>query len=174
MERAMRGLVACFLIVSLSVVAWFATPRAAHAASADIVGPATVRADGSLRIHGSIVRLYGIAVPLSGQKCITYLRPARCGSRAAVALESRIQGFVYCHSVNRNGDGSVNAVCVNRRTFYSLGEDLAAYLLGAGLALALPGAPFEYVALERIAQTRQLGVWGFSADAIITRSRGRY
>jgi endonuclease YncB( thermonuclease family) len=174
MERAMRGFVACFLIVSLSVVAWFATPRAAHAASADIVGPATVRADGSLRIHGSIVRLYGIAVPLSGQKCITYLRPARCGSRAAVALESRIQGFVYCHSVNRNGDGSVNAVCFNRRTFYSLGEDLAAYLLGAGLALALPGAPFEYVALERIAQTRQLGVWGFSADAIISRGRGRY
>jgi len=174
MERAMRGLVACFLVVSLSVVAWFAIPRAAHAASADIVGPATVRADGSLRIHGNIVRLYGVAVPLSGQKCITYLRPARCGSRAAVALESRIQGFVYCHSVNRNGDGSVNAVCFNRRTFYSLGEDLAAYLLGAGLALALPGAPFEYVALERIAQTRQLGVWGFSADAIISRGRGRY
>lgn len=165
----MRPRVAGLLIISLSLTVWFAAPPEANGAGPDIVGPAIVRADGSLRIHGSTVRLYGIAIPLSGQKCITFLRPARCGSRAAVALESRIQGFVYCHSVNRNGDGSVNAVCFNRRTFYSAGEDLAAFLLGAGLALALPGAPFEYVALERIAQTRQLGIWGFSADAIISR-----
>jgi endonuclease YncB( thermonuclease family) len=165
----MRLRTACLLVLLLFPTAWLAVPQAAIAAGPDIVGPATVRADGTLRIHGSTVRLYAIAVPLDGQKCITFLRPARCGSRASVALESRIQGFVYCHSVNRNGDGSVNAVCFIRRTFYSHGEDLAAYLLGAGLALALPGAPFEYVALERIAQTRQLGIWGFSADAVIAR-----
>jgi endonuclease YncB( thermonuclease family) len=165
MERAMR--LVWLLAVSL-VLALCAAP-AANAANADIVGPAIVRADGSLRIHGSTVRLYGIAIPAGGQQCITFFNPARCGSRAAVALETRIQGFVYCHSVNRNRDGSVNAVCFNRRTFYSPGEDLAAYLVGAGLALALPGAPFEYVALERIAQTRQLGIWGFPADAIIVR-----
>jgi endonuclease YncB( thermonuclease family) len=165
----MRLRIACLLATSLSLAILFAVPRPAGAAIPDIVGPAFVHADGSLRIHGSMVRLYGIAIPLGGQKCITFVRPVRCGSRAAVALESRIQGFVYCYSVNRNGDGSVNAVCFDRRTFYSPGEDLAAFLVGAGLALALPGAPFEYVALERIAQTRQLGVWGFSADAIIAR-----
>jgi len=33
----------------------------------------------------------------------------------------------------------------------------------------LPGAPFEYFALERIAQARGLGLWGFPADSIIFR-----
>ena len=101
-----------------------------------------------------------------GPKGATFISPARCGSRAALALDNRIQGFVFCHSVHGNRDGSVSAVCFNRSTFYAAGEDLALYLVSRGLALALPGAPFEYVAFERVAQTRQLGIWGFSVDAI--------
>lgn len=136
------------------------------AKAADIVGAATVLGDGSLRVHSNWVRLYGIYIPPSGQQCATFIRPAQCGSRAALALDNRIQGFVFCHSVHGNSDGSVSAVCFNRRTFRDAGEDLALFLVSRGLALALPGAPFEYVAFERVAQTRQLGIWGFSVDAI--------
>ena len=142
------------------------TSPAARAADADLVGAATVFPDGSLRVHSRWVRLYGIYIPPSGQRCATFINPARCGSRAALALDNRIQGFVFCHSVHGNSDGSVSAVCFNRRTFYAAGEDLALFLVSRGLALALPGAPFEYVAFERVAQTRQLGIWGFSVDAI--------
>jgi endonuclease YncB( thermonuclease family) len=153
------------LLALLPALALFTSP-AARAADADIVGAATVLADGSLRVNSSWVRLYGIYVPLSGQQCATFISPARCGSRAALALDNRIQGFVFCHSVHGNRDGSVSAVCFHRRAFYTAGEDLALFLVSRGLAFALPGAPFEYVAYERVAQTRQLGIWGFSVDAI--------
>jgi endonuclease YncB( thermonuclease family) len=52
------------------------------------------------------------------------------------------------------------------RTSFEEGEDLAAYLIRHGWALARPGAPFEYHALERIAREQSAGVWGFSVDAI--------
>jgi len=163
-----RGL-AWLFAASLSLALGSSTPPAAIAAGYDIVGAATVLVDGSLRVNTNTIRLYGIYIPPSGQKCAFFQRPARCSSRAALALEARIQGFVFCDTVDDNSDGSVNAVCYVRRTFYSRGEDLAAFLVAEGLALALPGAPFEYLALERIAQTRQLGIWGFSVDAIIRR-----
>ena len=153
-------------LLALLIALALSTSPAAKAADADIVGAAAVLSDGSLRVNSSRVRLYGIYIPPSGQRCTTFISPARCGSRAAQALDNRIQGFVFCHSVRRNSDGSVSAVCFNRRTFYAAGEDLALFLVSRGLALALPGAPFEYVAFERVAQTRQLGIWGFSVDAI--------
>ena len=34
---------------------------------------------------------------------------------------------------------------------------------------ALPDAPFEYQTLEKIARTRQFGVWGTPVDRVITR-----
>ena len=158
---------------SLALALGFLGPPVAYADRADIVGAATVLSDGSLRIGGNIVRLYGIYIPFGGQyggqTCQFIFNPARCGSRAALALDTRIQGFVFCQSVNWNSDGSVSAICHNRGTFYAPGEDLAAFLVGAGLAFALPDAPFEYVALERVAQTRQLGLWGFSVDSIRRR-----
>jgi endonuclease YncB( thermonuclease family) len=169
--RAMRLYLAWLLAASLSLALGSSAPPAAEAAGADIVGAATVLVDGSLRINTSIVRLYGIYIPPSGQRCVFFQRPALCASRGALALETRIQGFVFCDSVDRNGDGSVNAVCFIRRTFVSQGEDLAAFLLAEGLAVSLPGAPFEYLALERIAQTRQLGIWGFPVDVIIRDRR---
>ena len=44
------------------------------------------------------------------------------------------------------------------------GEDLSAYLLSRGWAVALPDAPFEYAVLEKIARERHVGVWGFTVD----------
>ena len=38
-------------------------------------------------------------------------------------------------------------------------------------ALALPDAPFEYHALEKIARHRGLGVWGMPADRILFRRK---
>lgn len=47
-----------------------------------------------------------------------------------------------------------------------MGEDLAAYLLEQGWAVALPYTPFEYHVLERIARHKGFGIWGFP-DTII-------
>jgi endonuclease YncB( thermonuclease family) len=164
----MRLGLAWFLAFVVPALACAAAPMA-RADRADIVGPATVLADGTLRIHGNVVHLYGIYIPFDGQTCQFVFNPARCGSRAALALDTHIQGFVFCYSASVNSDGSVNAVCYSRPTLYTPGDDLAAFLVSEGLAFALPDAPFEYVALERVAQTRQLGLWGFSADSIRRR-----
>ncbi|MDG1945801.1 MAG: hypothetical protein P8J17_16200 [Halioglobus sp.] len=49
------------------------------------------------------------------------------------------------------------------------GDDLSAYLLQKGWAVALPDAPFEYQTLEKIARTRGFGVWGMPVDRIVNR-----
>ena len=164
--REMRSGIIWLSTAFLAALLASQAPHSARAA-ADVVGSAVVLDDGSLRIRNTIVRLYGIYIPATGRSCAFFLRPVPCADRAALALETRIQGFVHCSAVSRNLDGSVNAICFIRRKFYTLGEDLAAYLLSRGFALALPGAPFEYLALERIAQTRQLGIWGFQVDTIV-------
>ena len=127
-------------------------------AIAEISGNAFIERDGTLRVDGRTIRLYGIHIPPTGESCRTNERPVRCSSRAALALDFKIQGFVHCTPVDRNPDRSLTAVC------RADGEDLSAYLLERGWALALPDAPFEYVALERIAQQRSLGVWGFPVE----------
>ena len=89
-------------------------------------------------------------------------RSAASGTTGATALNFKIQGFVTCQEMGTYDDGSISAICWTRRSR----ADLGAYLIRQGLALAGPDAPFEYQALERIAQTNGLGVWGFQADQI--------
>lgn len=131
-------------------------------AHADIRSYAIVLEDGSLKIGGWRIHLYGIHIPSDGQFCGTTTRGVRrCGSRAFLALSSRIRGFVRCQPQSRNGDGSLNAICfvAGAGSVLEPDEDLGAYLLSRGLAVALPDAPFEYVTLEKIARTQHQGIW---------------
>ena len=127
---------------------------------------ATVADDGSLRVGTRKVHLYGIYIPPTGHTCRTFFSPPVCGSRATLALDFKIQGFVHCEEKSRNRDRSINAVCYVKRSNFSQGEDLGAYLIRQGWALALPDAPFEYHALEKIARQQSAGVWGFTVDGI--------
>jgi endonuclease YncB( thermonuclease family) len=137
----------------LWAVAWWC-PRPSMAA--EFTSYAIVREDASMVIQGRVVRLYGIYIPDTGRTCRTFFSPPECGTRAALALEFKTgTHFVTCREVAALSDGSVSAVC------WADEEDLAAYLIRQGWALAGPDAPFEYVALERIAERRGLGVWGF-------------
>jgi len=140
------------------------------AAAAEVVSYALVQPDAALKVSGKIFQLYGLYIPPSGQVCERHIRPTRCGSRAAVALESKIQGFVACRPVRRNPDRSYAAFC---RTRFE-GEDLGSYLIQEGWALALPHAPFAYHALERIARQHGRGVWGFQVDSITNPRHGRH
>ena len=130
-------------------------------AEADIVSYAIIQDDGSLRVRGRTIRLYGIHIPQTGRVCRTSIRPVRCGSEAVLALHFRIQGFVRCKPVTRYRDRSISAVCYvdGRGSVLEPDEDLGAYLLRQGLAVARPEAPFEYVALERIARAQRRGIW---------------
>lgn len=143
-----------------------------HAAAArELYSYALVNDDGSLQIKGRIVHLYGIYLPPSDHTCRSNVRPVRCAPRAALELDSKIRGFVRCEPQSRNDDGSLNAICYVDSSGFSEGEDLAAYLLSWGWAVALPNAPFEYQVLEDIARERGFGIWGMQADQVIRRRR---
>lgn len=126
----------------------------------DFSGSAFVGDDGVMRIAHRDVHLWGIVIPPTREQCLEYIRPLDCGPRAALALKEGINGFVGCHVVNRNEDGSVSAQCFTGSSSFDAGVDLAAYLLNRGWALAALDASPEYQALERIARHTGIGLWG--------------
>jgi endonuclease YncB( thermonuclease family) len=159
-----RDRVASLLVLLLSSIS---------STAQEIVGHAIVRSDGTLLINERVVRLDGIYLPPTNRQCRDWIRPVRCDSRAVLALDFKVNGFIRCYPQSENRDGSLNAVCYVNRTSFDPGEDLAAYLIERGWALALPGAPFEYHALEKIALSRELGVWGYQVDSFGDRIRRR-
>jgi endonuclease YncB( thermonuclease family) len=132
----------------------------------ELVGLAIVRSDGTLLIKERVVRLHGIYIPPTERQCREWIRPVRCDSRATLALDFRVKGFIHCFVAGEHADGSLEATCYADRTSFDPGEDLAAYLIERGWALALPNAPFAYHALEKIAMQRELGVWGYPIDSL--------
>lgn len=143
----------------------------ASAARADFASYAVVLGDASMLIRGKVVHLYGVYIPDDRQFCRSNILPARCGNRAAVALDQKITKFVRCEPIVEYDDGSLGAQCWTNYSKFSDGEDLGAYLISQGFALAGPDAPYEYHALERIAAVNGRGVWGFQADQIVRQRR---
>jgi endonuclease YncB( thermonuclease family) len=138
------------------------------ATASEIVSYAIVQDDGSLRVRGKTIRLFGVYVPSTGRGCRTDFSPPLCGNRSVRALKTRIRGFVRCLPQGVFSDRSLSAVCyVDGASSTEPPVDLGAWLIEQGLAVAGPGAPFEYQTLERIAQVNRRGVWGFQVDQII-------
>lgn len=140
---------------------------ATGALAREISSWAIVNEDATLRIDGKTIHLFGIHIPDSGRTCAQNRRPPVCGSRASIALDFKVQGFVRCDIRDRRPDRSLIGWCRVGAGRFDDGEDLSAYLLERGWAVALPGAPIEYQALEKIARNRGVGVWGFPVDRVL-------
>ena len=148
-------------LYALALSILLALSVATKATAADISSYAFVQDDGSLRVDGRAIRLFGIYIPQTAQSCRLFERPVTCAPRAALALDFKIGAdFVHCEPMMKNVDGSIVARC------RVSGEDLSAYLLERGWALALPDAPFEYTALEKIARHKGVGVWGLTLEKV--------
>ena len=137
----------------------------------EISSYAGVNDDGTLRIKGKTIRLFGIHIPETTETCSQNRIPRICGSRASVALEFKIDGFVSCALLKRHKDSTYTGQCRVNVSAFDEGDDLSAYLLQKGWAVALPDAPFEYHTLEKIARSRSFGVWGIPVDNVIHRRR---
>jgi endonuclease YncB( thermonuclease family) len=141
---------------------------AGAAGAAEIQSYAIVQDDASLRVQGKTIRLFGIYLPSTSQNCRADFRPPICGDRAARVLEVLIRGFVRCLPQAKLADGSISAICYTDASSITQPPiDLGARLIEEGLALARPEAPFEYHALERLAEANGRGLWGFQVDRII-------
>lgn len=140
----------------------------APAAGAEIRSYAIVQDDGTLRVQGKTIRLFGVYLPDSAYGCRSDFRPPLCGDRAVRALKTLIRGFVRCLPQGRFADRSISAVCYTDASSITQPPiDLGARLIAEGLALAAPNAPFEYRALERLAESNGRGLWSFPVDRII-------
>ena len=137
-----------FVIGTVLVV----TPTAANAE--DIVGQALIVDGDTLEIGGTRIGLHGIDAPESAQICAVDSKKARCGRQAAQMLADRIgQQTVTCALKKRDQNGRVVALC------RAAGEDLNAWMVSQGMALAYRQYSTKYARQEKKAAKEKVGLW---------------
>ena len=122
---------------------------------------ATVNDDASLDISGKRVYLWGVYVPRTEESCINEPRND-CRTRASSALKFKLHGFVDCLIKRELSRRELVGQCYMERSTFAEGIDLGAWLISEGWAMAGPGAPPEYRALERLATVNRKDIWGRS------------
>lgn len=120
----------------------------------EIVGRASVIDGDTLDINGTRIRLHGMDAPESRQSCKVLGRWSRCGQRASGALARKIGGRpVACEPRDRDRYNRIVAVCRVD------GEDLNAWMVAQGWALAYRRYSLAYVQEEGAASASGRGIW---------------
>ena len=123
-------------------------------ALADITGPARIIDGDTIVIAGERIRLHGIDAPENGQSCVADGVTWACGQRATAALAGFIDGApVSCRPHGEDRYGRTIATCTVR------GEDIEAWLVRNGWALAYRRFSTDYLDEEAEARAAQAGLW---------------
>ena len=131
-----------------------ATTQSAQAQGRVLSGHARVVDGDSLEVAGERIRLHGIDAPERAQTCRAGGARWRCGERATRRLRERIGGrTVACEERDRDRYGRVVAVC------RAGGEDLNAWMVERGFALAYRRYSRAYVDEEAAAKRARRGLW---------------
>ena len=134
-----------FLVIALV----FSAP-----AQADITGTASVIDGDTIEIHGQRIRFHGIDAPESRQTCVANGEVWRCGQQAALALSDFIGSSpVTCEEQGTDRYGRTIATCHIR------GEDIEAWMVTNGWALAYRKYSTDYVGQEQAAKAARRGIW---------------
>jgi endonuclease YncB( thermonuclease family) len=130
------------------------------AALADIIGRASVIDGDTIEIHGQRIRLHGIDAPEKGQPCFDASgKFYRCGPAAANALDEFIGiSPVTCRERDADRYGRIVAACSVR------GEDIEAWLVRNGHAMAYRRYSSEYIGAEQEARNAKRGIWAGTAQ----------
>jgi len=137
-----------------SIVMLVTVLHSTMAIASDIVGVASVTDGDTIQIHGQSIRFYGIDAPESGQLCKLDDKPWRCGPAAANALADHIGArTVTCAPRDRDRYGRTVAV------YRVEGEDVNAWLVREGWALAYRRYSSDYVDEEAAAKAAKRGLW---------------
>lgn len=126
-----------------------------------VTGVASVIDGDTLEIRGERIRLFGIDACESRQLCEDASgRSYRCGQQAALALADRIgKRTVRCEGKTRDRYGRLVATC------YLGSEDLDAWMVSQGLALAFRRYSTRYVPQEDAARLARRGFWAGRFEA---------
>ncbi len=129
-----------------------ATP--AHAAES-LSGHATVVDGDTIEVAGTRLHLYGIDAPEAAQLCETAGgRTYPCGREATRRLQKRIgEGPVSCETRQPDAKGRLSALC------RAGGDDLSAWLVTQGYAMASRATSTAYVRQEARAWATRKGIW---------------
>ena len=122
--------------------------------AADLSGRARVIDGDTIELGAARVRLHGVDAPESAQSCLAGGERWPCGRRATRALAGRIDGrTVACEQRDRDRYGRIVAVCRED------GQDVNAWLVAQGWALAYRQYSRAYVDEESAARAARKGVW---------------
>ncbi|MBD1206771.1 MAG: thermonuclease family protein [Rhodobacteraceae bacterium] len=121
----------------------------------EIVGRASVIDGDTIEIHGTRIRLFAIDAVESHQSCTTFTGQRwPCGRKSALALADLIGTRpVSCKPLDRDRYGRIVARCFNA------GQDIAAWSVANGWALARARYSTEYLPLQDRAESLGLGIW---------------
>lgn len=121
---------------------------------ADVAGSASVIDGDTIEIHGQRIRLHGIDAPEGDQLCQVEAKSWRCGQQASLALDAKIaQRPVSCKQKDLDRYHRIVAVC------FAGSEDLNAWMVAEGWALAYRQYSTDYVGQERAASAAHKGIW---------------
>lgn len=122
--------------------------------SGQITGPARTIDGDTLDIGDTRIRLYGIDAVEKSQLCSGAFRQWPCGQQATSALTDRIgTSTIECRSRDRDKNDRIVAVC------YAGREDLNAWMVSEGWAVAYTRYSSDYVEQEKEARTFKRNIW---------------
>jgi endonuclease YncB( thermonuclease family) len=120
----------------------------------EIGGHARVVDGDTVKIDGMSIRLYGIDSVEKSQTCTRGSERWPCGQQATAALAQKIGlSVIECHARDRDKDDRVVAVC------YAGREDLNAWMVRQGWAIAYTRYAADYVAQEDEARSLKRNIW---------------
>lgn len=120
-----------------------------------ISGRAGIVDGDTLRIGRQEIRIWGIDAPDAGRACRRPQGAWDCSRATIVAMANLIAGrTVRCEGSERDEHGRLIGHCSTESV-----PDIGAWLVSAGLARAFIKPSSEYVDLERLPRSRNLGIW---------------
>ena len=119
-----------------------------------MAGRARVIDGDTIEVGSARIRLLGVDAPESAQRCLAGSRRWSCGEQATRALAGRIDGrSVACEERDQDRYGRIVAVCRHN------GQDVNAWLVREGWAIAYRHYSTAYVDEEASAKAAQRGLW---------------
>ena len=128
--------------------------RTAGTFRSDLAGRARVIDGDTIEVGAARIRLFGVDAPESAQGCLAKSGRWPCGEQATRALAGRIGSRpVACEERDRDRYGRIVAVCRHG------GQDVNAWLVRGGWAVAYRRYSTAYVGEEAAAREARRGLW---------------